>query len=479
MYSSQLLNHREDKILKEGDTVCLHMGYDNYIKRELTKGEQFGSRFGTYLDDDIIGKHVGEVIFAHRNLEKEKQRQKKNKKKKNRNSSSSTSDVKNYTHVVDPYHDILMKGGISHKTAIIRPLDISTICYHLELCPGKVVVESGTGTGCLSLAMAERLIHPIPEFSGKLHTFEFHEERSNAARQNFEDCKLDNVIEVTMRNVIEDGFGLQSCFADAVMLDLPSPYTVIEEVYNILKVNGKLCSYSVSIEQIQRTVEQLRKFGFMDIQVLENLQRKYDKINIESDEFTYNIELFRKKYVNPAVVSLLYPEDENEQENEQENLEKKLPQKRNFSNIKVEDNQEPPKKKQATEKTMNNNNNNDNNNNNNHDNDNDNDTSKIKCRYYNKGKCYKKENCPFLHELMTDEELEEDRFNIKSKRKKKKIEFIRNDKESRNLPYEILPDLSLEYLSKVSYEIKGKTLTGHTAYLVFATKPCHSNNQPN
>ena len=73
--------------------------------------------------------------------------------------------------------------------------------------------------------------------NGLLHTFDFHEKRVEAAQKEFEDHGLSHLVKVQQRDVCADGFGLTQ-EADAVFLDLPNPWDVINHAAKALKPRG-------------------------------------------------------------------------------------------------------------------------------------------------------------------------------------------------------------------------------------------------
>lgn len=160
---------------------------------------------------------------------------------------------------------------LPHRTQIIYTPDISMILFQLEIKPGSVVIEAGTGSGSLSHYFL-RAIKP----SGHLHTFDFHELRANQAREEFTKHGLGGFVTVRHRDVCQNGFSEElNGVADAVFLDLPAPYLAIESVFKALKDSGgRFCSFSPCIEQVQATCEQLNKFGFFEIQTMEVLQNE-------------------------------------------------------------------------------------------------------------------------------------------------------------------------------------------------------------
>jgi tRNA (adenine57-N1/adenine58-N1)-methyltransferase catalytic subunit len=63
--------------------------------------------------------------------------------------------------------------------------------------------------------------------NGHLHTFDFHEQRADRAREEFISHGFDGLVSVSHRDVCSDGFGLNDATADAVFLDLPSPWLAV------------------------------------------------------------------------------------------------------------------------------------------------------------------------------------------------------------------------------------------------------------
>jgi tRNA (adenine57-N1/adenine58-N1)-methyltransferase len=61
-----------------------------------------------------------------------------------------------------------------------------------------------------------------------------------------------------------------------VFLDLPAPWSVVESAARALQHQGRLCSFSPCIEQVQRTCLRLDALGFSEIQTCEVLLRSFE-----------------------------------------------------------------------------------------------------------------------------------------------------------------------------------------------------------
>lgn len=63
----------------------------------------------------------------------------------------------------------------------MNELDSSVVTLNLDVAPGSVVVETGTGSGCMTLSLA-RAVHP----NGHVFTFEYNGVRAQKAREEFD-----------------------------------------------------------------------------------------------------------------------------------------------------------------------------------------------------------------------------------------------------------------------------------------------------
>ena len=80
--------------------------------------------------------------------------------------------------------------------------------------------------------------------TGHLHTFEFHKERSEKAREEFHQHGHASCVTVTHRDVCGEGFQLDH-IVDAVFLDLPKPWECISSAKKALKKQGELYLFVV------------------------------------------------------------------------------------------------------------------------------------------------------------------------------------------------------------------------------------------
>ncbi|TRY70439.1 hypothetical protein TCAL_06528 [Tigriopus californicus] len=247
--------------IRENDRVILYISfrqiYPLFVTPEkCTKSGQkvehvFQTTYGALRVSDLIGQRFGTKVKLTRG----------------------------YAYVLHPTPELWSKA-LPHRTQILYATDIATILLQLEIRPGSVVIESGTGSGSLSHSFI-RSLWP----SGHLHTFDYHESRVKAAQQEFQEHQVGPAVSVRHRDVCAEGFDLVDV-ADAVFLDLPHPWEAVPHAVQALKpTGGRLCSFSPCMEQVQKTCQVLRKCGFQEVTTLECLLREFQVRKISMLEF--------------------------------------------------------------------------------------------------------------------------------------------------------------------------------------------------
>ncbi len=162
---------------------------------------------------------------------------------------------------------VKMKRGAQ----VVYPKDIGPILVHGDIAAGMTVVEAGTGSGALTLALARAV-----GTTGRVVTVERREDHMEVARRTFQEWfggEVPHHIEMRLGEV-EDA--IREVRPDRVVLDIPEPWTVVEAVAEDLPGGAVLTAYIPTVLQIQATVNALRSSGvFSDVSAFEVLHREW------------------------------------------------------------------------------------------------------------------------------------------------------------------------------------------------------------
>lgn len=239
------------KMLKAGDLVFLwspHKG-DSFLVR-LSPGSTQGSQLGQMKHDDIIGMAYGDVI---------------------------------HTNIGNPFFILRPSVGeytrrIKRQTQVVFPKDSGFIIQHLNFGPGSTVVECGTGSGGLTSIFA----HFVGDL-GRVISYDRREEFSKLAESNTERWGVRHRVELKVRDL---GPGFDERDADAVFLDVRNPWDYMKIAHEALAWGHHIGILVPTFNQIERTLEALAEYNFVDIQVLELLMRylKTDPRRIRPDD---------------------------------------------------------------------------------------------------------------------------------------------------------------------------------------------------
>ena len=142
---------RDGDLIIQGDLVVVYEGFGKQKAVVVTKGGQFQNRYGNFLHRDWIGVEFGAKVYG--------------------------KGHGGFVWLLAPTPELWTKV-LPHRTQILYMPDISLICHALELVPGSVVCESGTGSGSLTHSLI-RAVAP----AGHVHSFEFNQVRAEAAKK--------------------------------------------------------------------------------------------------------------------------------------------------------------------------------------------------------------------------------------------------------------------------------------------------------
>lgn len=154
---------------------------------------------------------------------------------------------------------------------VVYPKDLGPILIWGDIAPGATVLEAGTGSGALTMALV-RAVGP----TGRVVSVERREDHALHARQAL-DAYFGGIPSTLDLRVGEVADQLGDVRPDRLVLDLPEPFGVVEAAAADLPGGAVWVSYVPTVPQVQQTMDALRRTGvFGELATFEVLHREWN-----------------------------------------------------------------------------------------------------------------------------------------------------------------------------------------------------------
>ena len=223
-----------------GEKVLLIDQRDRTYLFTLQAGATYHTHAGTLAHDDVIGRPEGTRVATARGMA--------------------------FSAFRPRLADFVLK--MPRGAQVVYPKDLGPIVVYADVYPGARVLEAGTGSGALTIA----LCRAVGE-QGRVVSYELREEHRAQARTNIESFfgKIPDRLEMRAGDVKDVGAGHERF--DRVVLDLPEPWGPLEPLHAALEPGAVLCAYLPTTIQVHQLVLALPRAGFLHIETFEVLKR--------------------------------------------------------------------------------------------------------------------------------------------------------------------------------------------------------------
>ena len=153
---------------------------------------------------------------------------------------------------------------------VVYPKDVGAILVGADVFPGARVVEAGTGSGSLTLALC-RATGP----EGRVVSYDLRPEFQEGAVRNIESFlgKTPDWLELRKGDV-RDVAGSGQIF-DRAILDLPEPWETLEPLATVLPPGALFCGYQPTTNKVPQRVLALERNGYEHLETFEVLHRSW------------------------------------------------------------------------------------------------------------------------------------------------------------------------------------------------------------
>ncbi len=222
-----------------GDKVLLFDAKGRRYLLTLKEGGEFHSHAGYVGHDELVGRLPGTTIRS--------------------------TKAQPYTALRPTLEEFVLK--MPRGAQVIYPKDLGQILILADVFPGARVLESGVGSGALSMAMLRA--------GADIVGYELRADFAAKAQENvgaFLGRSVMDRYRVELRDCYE---GIDESDVDRIVLDLPEPWQVVPHAEKVLVGGGILCAYTPSITQAVQTREALTGSSWLEARTLEVLLRTW------------------------------------------------------------------------------------------------------------------------------------------------------------------------------------------------------------
>ena len=234
-----------DGRLQVGERILLVDARRRRYLVRLRAGQQFHSHLGAVSHDDIIGAPEGTSV-----------------------TTTGGSKLLAFRPRLADYVLKMRRGA-----QVVYPKDLGLILVYADIYPGATVLEAGTGSGSLALALARAVGD-----AGRVVSYEVREDHHERAVSNiaewYEGAGAEpDALELRVGDVFE---GVPEGRVDRIVLDLPEPWRAVGRTTDALVPGGILCCYLPTVPQVTEAVEAMRAGGFALLDTFEGLVRSWN-----------------------------------------------------------------------------------------------------------------------------------------------------------------------------------------------------------
>ena len=229
-----------DTPFQPGEKVLLIDQRDRTYLLTLQAGATYHTHSGTLAHDDILGKAEGITV--------------------------GTSKGMVLVAFRPRFADFVMK--MPRGAQVVYPKDLGPIVTSADVFPGARVVEAGTGSGALTIALCR-----AAGTDGRVVSYERRDEHQAQAVANIETFfgKVPPSLDLRTGDLEEVAEGTERF--DRAVLDLPEPWTPLEALARVLEPGGVLVAYLPTVMQVQQLVLALPEHSFHHVETFETLKR--------------------------------------------------------------------------------------------------------------------------------------------------------------------------------------------------------------